>query len=198
MILITHEHLDHCDPHTLPILAEVNPEAIFVGPHAVRKLLRSWGIEKKRIIPSTLCELNLSKKISVQAVPAAHPKIRFDINGQPQTVGYFFKTSNHNLYLAGDTSVCEELLTYLKEIGPIDYALLPVNEDNYFRRRQGIIGNMSIREAFELATETGIKNVAPVHWDMFEANSTTPSEIDAVYSAYKWPFKLIEPREILL
>ena len=41
-ILITHEHLDHCDPHTLPILAEVNPEAIFVGPHAVRKLLRSW------------------------------------------------------------------------------------------------------------------------------------------------------------
>ena len=98
--------------------------------------------------------------------------------------------------MAGDTSVCDELLAFLKKLGTINYALLPVNEDNYFRRRQGIIGNMSIREAFELAAEVGVQNVAPVHWDMFEVNSATPAEINSVYSSYDWPFKLIEPSEV--
>ena len=66
----------------------------------------------------------------------------------------------------------------------------PVNEDNFFRRRRGIIGNMSIREAFELAAETGIKEVFPVHWDMFKVNSAIPKEIKIIYDNYSWPFKL--------
>ena len=136
--------------------------------------------------------------MKVQAVPAAHPKIRLDIDNLPQTVGYFFKGSNYNLYLAGDTSVCDELVAFLSNLDSVDYALLPVNEDNYFRRRKGIIGNMSIREAFELAAEVGIKNVAPVHWDMFEVNSADPLEIKSVYAAYDWPFNLIDPSEVKL
>ena len=43
-ILITHEHIDHCDPHTIPILAEVNPKAKFVGPLNVRNKLKQWNI----------------------------------------------------------------------------------------------------------------------------------------------------------
>ena len=50
---------------------------------------------------------------------------------------------------------------------------------------------MSVREAFGLASETGIKNVFPVHWDMFEVNGTIPEEIEIIYKSYKWPFKLI-------
>jgi L-ascorbate metabolism protein UlaG (beta-lactamase superfamily) len=75
---------------------------------------------------------------------------------------------------------------------PIDIALLPVNEDNFFRRRRGIVGNMTIREAFGLAAEVGIRRVVPVHWDMFAVNSASPEEIKAVYRADAWPFDLIE------
>ena len=197
-VLITHEHLDHCDPHTLPIIAKASPKACFIGPLAVRKRLELWGIETDRIHSSPVDLFDLGNNLKVQAVPAAHPTVRLDIHNQYQAVGYFFQGINHNLYLAGDTSLCDELLVFLKKLGTIDYALLPVNEDNYFRRRQGIIGNMSIREAFELATEVGVKNVAPVHWDMFEVNSVSPLEINAVYSSYDWPFKLIEPSEVRL
>lgn len=197
-VLVTHNHLDHCDPHTLPIIARVSPKACFIGPLSVRTQLEAWGIERQRIFASTLSEFELGNKLKVQAVPAAHPKLCLDFNQEPHSVGYFFKGVKHNLYLAGDTSVCDELLVHLKNLDPIDYALLPVNEDNYFRRRQGIIGNMSIREAFELAAEVGVKNVAPVHWDMFEVNSVDLTEIKSVYSAYDWPFKLIEPREVKL
>ena len=125
-VLITHDHIDHCDPHTLPIIAKVSPNARFIGPFSVRQRLEAWGIESKRILPSSLDEIALGNSLKVRAIPAAHPKIRYDTNNQPQTVGYFFQGPNHNLYLAGDTSVCEELIIALKDLAPIDSALLPV------------------------------------------------------------------------
>ena len=169
-----------------------------MGPLAVRRQLEQWGISVKRIMPASaeVCDLGLG--LSVQAIPAAHPRIRIDQDGQPQAVGYLFKYDGRSLYLAGDTSVCDELLEALGSAGPIDIALLPVNEDSFFRRRRGIVGNMSIREAFGLAAEVGIRGVVPVHWDMFAVNSASPEEIKAVYKAESWPFELIEAGDISL
>ena len=197
-VLITHEHMDHCDPHTLPALAEASPHARFMGPLAVRSQLEQWGISGERIMQAQPDFFDLGAGLRVQAIPAAHPRIRFDHDGQPQAVGYLFKHDGRSLYLAGDTSVCDQLLEALGTVGPIDTALLPVNEDNFFRRRNGIVGNMTIREAFGLAVEVGINNVVPVHWDMFAVNSTCPEEIKAVYKAQIWPFELIEAGEISL
>ena len=197
-VLITHDHMDHCDPHTLPALAAASPRARFVGPLAVRKLLEQWGISADRINPAPLEKLHLGEGLQVIAVPAAHPKIRLDQDGRPQAVGYVFERNHQRVYLAGDTAVCDELLTSLNTIGAIHSALLPVNEDNFFRRRRGIIGNMSVREAFGLAAEVGIERVAAVHWDMFSINSTSPTEISAVYKAHPWPFDLCGVEEIKL
>lgn len=197
-VLITHEHMDHCDPHTLPALAQASPQARFIGPLAVRRQLEQWGISGERIMQAPPDAFDLGAGLSVQAIPAAHPKIRFDQDGQPQAVGYLFRHHDRSLYLAGDTSVCDELLEALEDVGPIDTALLPVNEDNFFRRRRGIVGNMTIREAFGLATEVGIHRVVPVHWDMFAVNSVSPGEIRAVYKADAWPFELIEAGDISL
>jgi len=197
-VLITHDHMDHCDPHTLPSLAKASPQARFIGPLVVRKQLEQWGIPAYRVLAAPPEELDLGDGLSVQAIPAAHPKIRFDQDGQPLAVGYLFRRDGHSLYLAGDTSLCDDLLETLKRVGPIDTGLLPVNEDNFFRRRRGIIGNMSIREAFGMAAELGMQYVAPVHWDMFAVNGASPQEIEAVFNADDWPFELIEPSEISL
>ena len=135
-VLITHEHMDHCDPHTLPILAETNPNTLFMGPLAVRKQLLAWGIAKERIKEATPEYYKLNNFLQVRSILAAHPKIRIDQDGHPHTVGYLFEYNGKKLYLAGDTSVCDELIEELKQVGPIDIALLPVNEDNYFKHRE--------------------------------------------------------------
>jgi L-ascorbate 6-phosphate lactonase len=197
-VLITHEHLDHCDPHTLPALSEASPRSHFIGPLAVRRQLKQWGISDERILPATLEQLDLGEGLRVQAIPAAHPTIRYDQDKMPQAVGYLFNYRGRSLYVAGDTSMCDELLDTLKRVGPVDVAYLPVNEDNFFRRRRGIIGNMSIREAFGLAVEVPIKTVIPVHWDMFASNSACPQEIKAVYQSDVWPFELIDSRVLSL
>lgn len=189
-ILVTHEHMDHCDPHTIPAIAEASPQARFIAPEPARRLLSRWGIAKERIFASTTQWINLNSDLRLRAVPAAHPQIFTGQDGQPKAVGYLLERDNKRIWVAGDTSVCEEIIQCLRELKPIHTAFLPVNEDNFFRRRRGIIGNMSIREAFELAAELSITNIVPVHWDLFESNSTTPEEILAVFNAYHWPFHL--------
>ena len=126
----------------------------------------------------------------MRSIAAAHPTIRHDQFGCPQAVGYVLTYKDRILYVAGDTTVCDEMIKILQQLPRIDVALLPVNEDNYFRRRRGIVGNMSIREAFELAQEVKIKEVIPVHWDMFQCNSTSQAEIIGVYNSVNWPFAL--------
>ncbi len=197
-VLITHDHMDHCDPHTLPALAASSPQARFLGPLSVGKKLEQWGINADRIEPIPLEKLHLGEGLHVITVPAAHPEVHVDQDGKFHAVGYVFERNGRRLYLAGDTAVCEELLISLKTLGKINAALLPVNEDNFFRRRRGIIGNMSLREAFGLAEEVGIENVAAVHWDMFSINSASPAEIAAVHESHPWPFELCEVHEIIL
>jgi L-ascorbate metabolism protein UlaG (beta-lactamase superfamily) len=190
-VLITHEHMDHCDPHTIPAIAEASPQARFMAPEPVRKQLREWGIGEERISGATPTWLELGYNLKVKAVPAAHPRILRGQDGQPKAVGFLLERDGKRVWVAGDTSVCDELIHQLRDQRPIHTAFLPVNEDNFFRRRRGIVGNMSIREAFGLAAELKIKQVVPVHWDLFEINSTSIEEIQAVYSAYSWPFQLV-------
>jgi len=190
-ILITHDHLDHCDPHTLPLLAQNNPQSKFIGPKTVRKILLKWNILPERILYPPSNPLHLGSGISVRATPAAHPELKYDDEGLPVAVGWLFEYQSSKIYMAGDTSVCQELIDSLEKFKPIDVAVLPVNEDNFYRRRRGIIGNMSIREAFQLALDIEAKSLVPVHWDLFEANSASPDEIQAVYkSSDHWSFDL--------
>jgi L-ascorbate 6-phosphate lactonase len=190
-VLITHEHMDHCDPHTIPALADSSPQARFMAPEPVRKQLRDWGIAEDRICGARSTWIELGSELKVKAVPAAHPRILMGQDGQPKAVGYLLERFGKRVWVAGDTSVCDELINQLRDQGPIHTAFLPVNEDNFFRRRRGIVGNMSVREAFGLAVELEIKQVVPVHWDLFEINSTSTEEIEAIYRTYSWPFQLV-------
>jgi len=190
-VLITHEHMDHCDPHTIPAIAEASPQARFMAPEPVRRQLQEWGIAVERMLPSSASWTELGAHLRVRAVPAAHPRIITAQDGQPKAVGYLLERHQKRILVAGDTSVCEEVIATLMALQPIDIAMLPVNEDNFFRRRRGIVGNMSVREAFGLAAELEVEEVVPVHWDLFAINSTSPDEIQAVYASQPWPFRLV-------
>ena len=62
-----------------------------------------------------------------------------------------------------DQTAAVQRVEALKQHAPIHMAILPVNEFNFFRSREGIVGNMSVREAFGLASEIGADRVVPVH-----------------------------------
>lgn len=196
-LLITHEHLDHCDPHTLPKIAKASPSACFMGPYPVLEKLREWGIADDRLVLAEEKWVALSEKVKVRAVPAAHPEIIRNDKGQLAFVGYLLEYANKRIYMAGDTFARAEIISALKKEGDVHTAVLPVNEHNFFKEQAGIVGNMSVREAFQLAEEIGAKQVVAVHWDMFAGNSVAPEEIQLVYKRLKPSFTLLLRPELL-
>lgn len=199
IVLITHEHMDHCDPHTLPQIARASPQARFIGPAPVIAQLRTWGIADNRLSLAEEDWFAIADTLRVMAIPAAHPEIQRDAQGQLQAVGYLLQYGDQNIYLAGDTFVRKEILDVLCANGPIHTAFLPVNEHNFFRGRRGIIGNMSVREAFLFAEEIGAKQVVAVHWDMFAINAVDPDEIRLIHQRTNPGFALfLNPTHINL
>ena len=193
-VLITHDHMDHCDPKTLPQLAKASPKAHFLAPKPCLSAMKSWGIDPARLHLATDMAENmvhhLTDSISLTVIPAAHPTIERDLQGHPRFVGFVLNIANHRIYLSGDTSANFEVMSAAKAAGPLHTAFLPVNEANFFRDLDGIIGNMSLREAFGFATEIGCQNVVPVHWDLFDGNEVTPQEIEAVYRRHSFAFHI--------
>lgn len=191
IVLITHAHIDHCDPHTLPRLAQASPQARFIGPASVLKKLAEWGIATSRLTLASEDWQDLAKGVRLHAIPAAHPEIERDAAGNPACVGYLIDYAGQKLYLAGDTSARQEIIDALVAHGPVDTAFLPVNEHNFFRGRRGIIGNMSVREAFQFAQEIAVRQVVAVHWDMFAINAVDPDEIRLIHQRMKPDFSLL-------
>jgi L-ascorbate metabolism protein UlaG (beta-lactamase superfamily) len=179
-VLITHAHEDHADPATLGPIAKASPMARFMCPPPVADILVDVGVDRHRIVTATERAHRLSDAVSVRSVPAAHLKIERDADGLALCVGYVFDADGHRIYHAGDTIPHAEIVAALAD-RPIDYALLPVNERNYYRDAQGIVGNMSVREALQLAIEIHAASMIPIHWDLFEPNSTPRAEIELLH-----------------
>lgn len=196
-VLVTHDHLDHCDPLTLPKIATASPEAKFLGPAPVLKKLKEWGVSEDRLLLASEKWMAIDKDLYIRSIPAAHQEIERDDLGNLKCVGFLLKHKNHKIYVSGDTSARQEIIDILLKEAPINTAILPVNEHNYFRGRDGIIGNMSVREAFLFAEEIKVKQVIPVHWDMFAPNSVEPEEIRLIYRSMKPSFSLLLKPEVL-
>lgn len=192
IVLITHHHLDHCDPHTLPKIAEASQQAKFVGPRTVIRLIEKWGVPKNRLHLASESWVEVAEGLSIMAIPAAHPEIKRDADGNLLAIGYLLRCHTGQLfYFAGDTFVRQELIDLLRGYEKIHTAFLPINEHNFYRQRRGIIGNMSLRDAFDFADEINARNLVPLHWDMFSHNSVYPEEIEILYEKLNPNFRLL-------
>lgn len=196
-VLISHEHTDHCDIDTLLPMAQASPGCRFIGPRAVVNQLTTAGIDPARTVVANRTVLELGAGVQVTPIAAAHKCVEEDFDGFRRFLGYVIEADGRRILHTGDTCVTASLLEQLKKFSPFDVALLPVNECNYFRDRAGIIGNMSIREAFQLGEEIGAKIVVPMHYDMFEPNSAYREEIEIIYQKKSPAFRLeLDPEKI--
>lgn len=189
-LLITHNHIDHCDPETILPLVEKFQDLKVLGPRPVCESLKKFGIKSDRFLLATNEWFSLGDDLRVKAVPAAHPMIEKHEDGTCSCIGFLVEYSGKKIYHSGDTSVDEVLIDILKTEGPIDAGFISVNERNYYRDKAGIIGNMSVREAFQFAIDINVSCFIPMHWDMFEANSVYIEEIELLYNKINPSFSL--------
>lgn len=197
-VFITHEHRDHCDPETLAPLAQSSPKARFIASSTAARILGTIpSIAMDRVQLARESWMQLDESLRVRAVPAAHPAIERDADGVLLHAGYIFELDGRRFYHSGDTSLTAGLLEALRPHAPIDVVFLPVNEQNFIREEQGILANMSLREAFHLATELGARTLVPMHWDLFGPNSTFREEIELVHRLARPNVRLaLEPSSV--
>jgi L-ascorbate metabolism protein UlaG (beta-lactamase superfamily) len=173
-VLVTHEHSDHFDLPFLEQLAKRSPRAVLVLPEPiVAQAPRSLRLEPVR--PGDAIEIAGNP---VEVVPAYHAVTADDEIGEDngRFVGYLLHVGGSTLYHAGDTVATGALLAAL-EPKRIDVALLPVNGRDFFREADGIVGNLTAREAVELARRLGAHTLVPYHWDGFAGNTERPGRV---------------------
>jgi len=141
LILVTHEHHDHCSPEDIKKLR--GPETIIVAPpDCAAKLTGSIRLVR----PGET--LNIMG-VEIEAVPAYNTNKKFHVKAA-EWVGYIITVEGKRIYLAGDTDYIPEMKTFKN----IDIALLPVS-GTYV---------MTAEEAVRAALDIKPKVAIPMHY----------------------------------
>jgi L-ascorbate metabolism protein UlaG (beta-lactamase superfamily) len=151
IILITHEHYDHCSPDDLKKI-QTSDTTIITTPDCAGKLAG----KVKTVKPGDKLTVD---GIEIEAVPSYNTNKQFHTKDK-NWVGYIITVNGQRIYLAGDTDYIPEMKTFKN----IDIALLPVS-GTYV---------MTADEAVKAALDIKPKIAVPMHY-----NSIVGTEDDA-------------------
>jgi L-ascorbate 6-phosphate lactonase len=91
-------------------------------------------------------------------------------------LGYAILAGRISVYHSGDTIDFDGLANRIRDLH-VDIALLPINGCDSEREAMDIVGNLDAVEAAQLAADSGVKVVVPMHYDMFAANGGVPERL---------------------
>jgi len=141
IILITHEHRDHCSPEDVKKIQ--GPDTIIVTPADCAAKLKG---NVKIVKPGDKIEI---RGVTIEAVPSYNTNKQFHTKDRGW-VGYIFTVKGQRIYIAGDTDYIPEMKNIRADI-----ALLPVS-GTYV---------MTADEAALAALDIKPKVAIPMHYD---------------------------------
>lgn len=185
LVLITHDHEDHLDLDALPLMAKGSPQARFVLPGRSARMLADAGVSTRRmLVPPPWEAVNPIPGISVTALPAAHEAFEDEPGLGHRFLSYVIEAGGVRIFHSGDTLAHRSLAEWL-QTHHVDLGLVAINGRDYFRAQKGIVGNMTYREAAELAGLAGFDVTIPLHYDLFEVNGEDPGLfVDYLFRRY--------------
>jgi L-ascorbate metabolism protein UlaG (beta-lactamase superfamily) len=142
VILLTHEHWDHCDPAAVKSIAE-RTGAIVIAPSKTLELI---DIDEKKKIDVSIGDSFTVKGLDITVTKAIHPASVYP-------VGYIVRVpETFSFYHAGDTYQFNEMMNI-----NVDYAFLP-------------IGGTYTMDPIDAANATKLlraKFIIPMHYNTF-------------------------------
>ena len=133
IVVLSHNHYDHCDLRTLSRLAE-RFDPIVVTPLGNGALVRSSGI--RRVEELDWWQNTRSVSIPITLTPAWHFSARTAFDRNRALWGGFVIAAGPRLFFAGDTAYAGFFREIRQRLGRVDMALLPIGayEPRWFMR----------------------------------------------------------------
>lgn len=150
MILVTHEHFDHCDPYDVASIAE-RTFAYVVAPESAMAKLKVPARTRTTVVEGDKFSLI---GLDIEVTPAKHPQ-------STQCVGYVIGGEDKRIYFAGDTYEFSGMANIR-----CDAAMLPI----------GGTYTMDVLSAVTAAKQIRPKYVVPMHYNTFNAIKADPQD----------------------
>lgn len=172
-VICTHDHADHIDPFTIPIIALRNPDTRFIAPRVARTRMLGLFVEEAKLHLMSGTDSIELPHLSVHALPAAHATLKHDEENGYHFLSYIIQVDDITILHLGDTVSYEGQINYYNEYS-IDLAFVPINGRE--AERFECEPNFDIDEAIEFAQATKARMVIPMHYDMYTLNTANVSK----------------------
>ena len=173
VVLISHNHYDHLDKPTVRALARRMPEAEWVVPLGLSRVLRKWGADRVREADwwQTLEIRTALGAARISSAPAQHFSARglWD-RGRTLWCSWAVSAGARRAFFAGDTAYHPEFPSIRERYGPFDLAMLPIGayEPRWFMKTVHMNPPEALRAYVELAgARAGEVAMLPIHWGTF-------------------------------
>lgn len=154
-------------------LAEASSDASFVASFTARDTLAEARLETGRLIVPEVGKALSAAGATITAFPSAHTELERDPERGYPYLGYVIEWGGVTIYHAGDTVIYDGLIETFSG-WRIDVAFVPINGRDYFRTKNGLVGNTDLREAAELAETLNVGVIVPTHYDLLAFNAADP------------------------
>jgi len=162
ILLITHDHYDHCDYKT--ILKLKDSVKSIVTSLGVASHLEYWGVDKNKITELDWGEsAEPIEGIKFTSAPARHFSGRSFKRSKTLWASFILKTKNHSIYLGGDSGYDKHFKDIGEKYGPFDLAILECGQYNEAWK----LIHMMPEETAKASMDLKAKTLLPVHWGKF-------------------------------
>ena len=171
LVLLSHNHYDHCDLRTLRAL-ERRFQPRFVTPLGNGRLLRSAGIHN--VEEFDWWQSTSTAPLPVTLTPAQHFSARGPLDrNRALWGGFLIEARGRRILFAGDSGYGPHFREIAARLSPIDLALLPIGayEPRWFM--QDI--HMNPAEAVQAHLDLGARRSVAMHFGTFQL---TPEGVD--------------------
>lgn len=192
VVLLSHNHYDHLDAHTVRRLAARHPDAHWLAPLGLSRWLVRRGVR-------SVAELDWWQHSPVQAVggtaivtcaPAQHFSAR-GLGDRNDTLwcSWAVSAEGQSLYFGGDTGHHPDFGLIGERLGPFDVILLPIGayEPRWFMRPVHMDPDEAVQAFLALRSRDRAGHHAvmvPLHWGTFELTDE-PMDEPAAESSHR-------------
>jgi L-ascorbate metabolism protein UlaG (beta-lactamase superfamily) len=172
LVLLSHNHYDHCDLATLRRLA-LSHDPLLVTPLGNASLVKSAGI--RRVEELDWWQRGTAARLPVTVTPAQHFSARgpFDRN-RALWSGFTIEVGGRRIYFAGDSGYATIFRDIAARVGSMDLALLPIGayEPRWFMKDV----HMNPAEAVQAHLDLEAKQSLAMHFGTFQLTTEAIDE----------------------